>query len=308
MVNQAKHIPISVIGLGNMGAALASTLLRNGYPVTVWNRTSGKADRLISEGAVQADTIVEAIRSSQLLIICVSTYEVMHTLLGSAVEDLKGRILVNLTTGTPQEARSTGEWADLRGIHYLDGAIMATPSMISRPETLIFYGGEQELYRQLEPILTVFGEQSVYLGKDPGVPLIYDMALLTMLYGSWYSYLHAQALLRSADISTTSFLPYATSWLQYVIAPAITDPQEAEALDAGQYATDESNLLVNKLALDNIIRSSRELRLPAEWLMPIQQLAAQKVDEGYGDDSFTRIFEVLAIVKEHITQEQERTG
>lgn len=293
MKTKKSGISIAVIGLGNMGAVLANTFLQNGYPLTVWNRSSGKADRLISQGAVQAPSVTEAVRESQLIVACVSTYEVMHGLLDPVGNELEDRILVNLTTGTPSEARRTAEWAKEHGILYLNGAIMATPSMIGSQETLIFYGGEKGLYKRLQPVLAVLGENAVYIGEDSGAPLVYDMALLTMLYGAWYSWMHAQALLRTANISAATFLPYATSWLHHVIAPVLTDLEEAEALDARVYDTEESNLNVNKLALDNIVRSSTELGIPVDWLIPIQQLANQKVEEGYGNDAFTRLFDAI---------------
>src|SRR5918996_263690 len=45
---------VSVIGLGAMGSALARALLSNGHRVTVWNRTSAKAEALVQDGAVLA--------------------------------------------------------------------------------------------------------------------------------------------------------------------------------------------------------------------------------------------------------------
>ena len=55
---------ISVIGLGTMGAALARTLLQNGYRVTVWNRTSAKAEPLVRDGAVLAPSAASAVSAS----------------------------------------------------------------------------------------------------------------------------------------------------------------------------------------------------------------------------------------------------
>lgn len=202
--------------------------------------------------------------------------------------------MVNLTSGTPGEARRTAEWASAHGIPYLDGAIMAVPSMIGGAETLIFYGGSREAFERSRPILSVLGGNAVYLGEDPGVPLVYDLALLTMLYGAWYGYFHALAMLRTAGVSAAAFLPYAETWLRHVIAPALTDPREAAALDAGNFATDESNLTVNCHALNHIVNASTEAGIPADWLIPIRRIAAQKVAEGYGQDAFTRVFEAIA--------------
>ena len=63
---------ISVIGLGDMGSALAYTLLKNGYSVTVWNRSADKADPLTAAGAVLASSAEEAISVSPATITCIT--------------------------------------------------------------------------------------------------------------------------------------------------------------------------------------------------------------------------------------------
>lgn len=288
-----KLTAVSVIGLGNMGVALAGAFLKAGYPTTVWNRSSGRAEGLVAKGASPAHTLASAIAASEVIVVCVSTYDVMDDLLNPLTAELKGKVLVNLTTGTPEGARRTAEWAAEHGINYLDGAIMAIPPMIGTPDALIFYGGEKAVFDAHEPLLKQLGGHTTYLSADTGVPLLYDLALLTMMYGAWYSYFHAIALLSTANVSATEFLPYVTNWLKHLIVPLLADPNTARALDEGDYSTDVSNMLVNQLALDNIVRSSRELGISPDWLVPIQAIAKKKVEEGHGADAFSRVFDEL---------------
>lgn len=65
---------ITLIGSGSMGSALAKLLLKNNYALTVWNRTPQKAEALTSLGASFVIDIREAIRASEIIIICVSNY------------------------------------------------------------------------------------------------------------------------------------------------------------------------------------------------------------------------------------------
>jgi 3-hydroxyisobutyrate dehydrogenase-like beta-hydroxyacid dehydrogenase len=51
----AGHTPVTVIGLGLMGRALATAFLRAGHPTTVWNRTPAKAEQLVAQGAKLAE-------------------------------------------------------------------------------------------------------------------------------------------------------------------------------------------------------------------------------------------------------------
>ncbi|MGG4449588.1 NAD(P)-dependent oxidoreductase [Brevibacillus porteri] len=284
---------VSVIGLGNMGVALADAFLNGGHPTTVWNRSADRAKGLVGKGAVLAGSVAEAITASSLVVVCLSTYKVMQDLLEPLENELSGRVIVNLTTGTPEDARKSAKWVSERGGQYLDGAIMAVPQMIGLPETLIFYGGSKALFEAYEPTLKLLGGNAAYLSEDHGVPLIYDLSLLTMMYGAWYGSLHAHALLSTANITATEFLPYATSWIHHLIAPLLSDPVAARARDEGNFTTDVSNMNTNKLGLEHIIHASKEQGIPVDWLTPLLALATQKVAEGHGADSFERVIEAI---------------
>jgi 3-hydroxyisobutyrate dehydrogenase-like beta-hydroxyacid dehydrogenase len=111
---------VTVIGLGLMGQALAGAFLRGGHPTTVWNRSAGKAEQLAAQGATLAAAAGDAVAASPLVIVCVSDYDAVHELLDPLADVLAGRVLVNLTSGTSQQARETAEWAAQRGSTYLD--------------------------------------------------------------------------------------------------------------------------------------------------------------------------------------------
>jgi len=72
---------ISVIGLGNMGSALAQILLKNSYKVTVWNRTKSKANPLVKQGAILADDLAAAVSASPMFIVSLLNYEVTDRLI-----------------------------------------------------------------------------------------------------------------------------------------------------------------------------------------------------------------------------------
>jgi pyrroline-5-carboxylate reductase len=106
---------LGVIGLGEMGSALASAFLRAGFPTCVWNRTADKARPILDAGAVLADGPADAAARSDVLVVCVSTYEIADSLLRDldAEANLKDKTIVQLTTGTPKQGREASAWADL---------------------------------------------------------------------------------------------------------------------------------------------------------------------------------------------------
>ncbi|WP_220347785.1 NAD(P)-binding domain-containing protein [Alkalilimnicola ehrlichii] len=139
---------VTVIGLGEMGSALAGALVRSGLRVTVWNRTPDKAAALVQNGAEQAVTAAAAIAASPLTIVCVSHYAATREILSSDAvrRALDGRTLVQLSTGTPKEARDLSAWVRQQGAAYLDGAILAWPSQIGGPKRQFCIRGRRRAF------------------------------------------------------------------------------------------------------------------------------------------------------------------
>ncbi|WP_229069057.1 NAD(P)-binding domain-containing protein [Actinoplanes sp. DH11] len=73
--------PITVIGLGPMGRAMAGALLRAGHPVTVFNRTGGRGDDLVRAGARRAATAADAVTASPVTILSLTDYPAMYDIL-----------------------------------------------------------------------------------------------------------------------------------------------------------------------------------------------------------------------------------
>lgn len=128
----SKH-DVTVIGLGPMGRAMASAFLGRGYRVTVWNRTAGKADELVGAGADLAATVHGALAASELVILSLTDHHAMYAVLESATEALSGRVLVNLSSDTPESARSAARWASGHGARYLTGGVQASPRASGSP-------------------------------------------------------------------------------------------------------------------------------------------------------------------------------
>src|SRR3970040_1998802 len=97
---------VTVIGLGNMGSALARALLENGRTVTVWNRSPQKAASLVEKGAVLAPNPSAAITDSPIIMVCVTDYAAANQILDEVATDLPGKLLDLFTTGSPEVARA----------------------------------------------------------------------------------------------------------------------------------------------------------------------------------------------------------
>ncbi|MEU8227416.1 NAD(P)-binding domain-containing protein [Kribbella sp. NPDC048915] len=95
--------PITVLGLGAMGTALARAFLTAGHPTTVWNRTPGRSPELDTRGATRATTALEAVAASPLVVVCLLDDETVRATLEPIAAELTRRTLANLTSSLPSQ-------------------------------------------------------------------------------------------------------------------------------------------------------------------------------------------------------------
>lgn len=283
--------PVSVIGLGMMGSALAGAYLRAGHRTTVWNRSAGKADALVAQGASRAGTIADAVAASDVLVACVVDYRSLHEILDPVRESLAGKVIVNLTSGVPADARGAAQWARSVGAQYLDGYLMTVPPAVGLPQTLLFYGGAKEVFDAHESTLRVLGGNSVFLGADPGTASLYDLALLGILWSSLAGALHGFAMLASEGIPAAALTPFAESWITQVVLPSIKGA--AQQVDAGRYATTVSTVGLNAAGLATMVAASRGQGIRPDVMIPIRDILQERAASGHGDEALASMIEVI---------------
>ena len=279
---------VTVIGLGLMGQALARAFLESGYTTTVWNRSAGKAEQLVAEGAIRAGSASDAIAASPLVIVCVSDYAAVHDLLSSLEDGLAGRVLVNLSTGSSQEARETAEWAAKRNASYLDGAILADPQGIGGAETQLLYSGPQSAFDAHAPTLRSLGGDTTYLGADHGLSSLYDAAVLASMWSILNGFLHGAALLNAADVSAATFAPTAIKGIT-TVAGWVAD--YADQIDAGTYPAPDATIDTHLAAMEHLIHESELHGISTELPRFVKAMAERAVAHGEGTDGYAALID-----------------
>lgn len=279
---------VTMIGLGEMGFALASAFLDGGHRTTVWNRTPDKADALVARGAERAATVRDAVASGPLVVVSVKGNATARELLESSGDALSGRAVVNLTDGTSAETEAVADWAGRQGAEYLHGQIMTIAPAVGAPDTVVFYGGSRTLYDRYEPVLRLLGGRGSLVSPDAGVPALYGMAVHGTMWGALNGFLHAAALLSSEGIGLKRFLDDAGAAVSALTA---SFPMIADEVDRGAYATEYGALQHHRPSLDDLVRESRARNIDTEFPGYTLGLVDKALEEGHADDSYARLIE-----------------
>ncbi|NJP92065.1 NAD(P)-dependent oxidoreductase [Nonomuraea sp. FMUSA5-5] len=295
-MNDRSTAPVTVIGLGLMGQALAGAFLKAGHPTTVWNRTAAKADKLVAEGARLAPTAGEALRASPLTIICVTDYEVVRELLseGDGEGGLAGTTVINLTSGTSAQAREAAQWAGRREARYLDGAIMAVPPVIGTPEAVILHSGPRADFEAHEGTLGALGTLT-YLGEDLGLASLYDAAGLVMMWSVLNAWLQGTAMVKTAGVDAATFAPFAQ---QLATEVAGWLPGYAGQVDKGSFPAEVSALETDVRAMAHLVEESEAVGVNAEWPRLIKAIADRAIAAGHGKEQYPVLIEEFSTSQE----------
>lgn len=286
-MNNNTDTPVAIIGLGLMGQALAGAFLRAGHPTTVWNRTTSKATELVADGAQLAATVTDALKAGSLTVICVTDYPAMRQLLGPIETELKGRLLVNLTSGDSTQARAMAGWAEERGARYLDGAIMAIPPAIGTVDAVILHSGRKPDFEAHKGTLDALGTVT-YLGEDHGLSALYDVAGLSMMWSVLNAWLQGVALVSTAGVDAATFTPFA-----HQVAAGTADwlAGYAEQIDTGSYPADDATLDTHVGGMAHLIEESEALGVNAELPRLFKALADRAIAAGHGGKSYPVLVE-----------------
>jgi len=153
---------VGMIGLGLMGTALTERLLAAGYRVSVYNRTRAKAEPLVALGAQWADNPLEV---CDRVLISLYTTDTVEEILDRLAEGLRpGQILIDTTTGEPEQTARLGGRLAARGIQYLDAPISGSSEQTRRGEVTTIVGGEREAFDTCGDLWDCFSAKTIYAG------------------------------------------------------------------------------------------------------------------------------------------------
>ena len=284
-------LAIAVLGTGRMGSALARALLGAGHEVTVWNRTPAKTGPLAALGAVVAPSVAEAVAAGAVVIVNVSDYDATAALLREAgvARALDGKLVVELTSGTPQGAREAGGWVAAQGAAYLDGAIMATPDFIGTEAGTILFAGSGQAFEANKPVFLALGGNVQHVGEDAGLANALDSALLGLMWGALFGTLNAIAVCQAEGVALGML-----GRLWQTLVPVI-DGQVADLIkrnETGRLASDEqsfASIATHYHAFEHLLAVMQARKIDLGVVLGQDNLFRRALAAGRGEDDFAAL-------------------
>ncbi|SJZ66422.1 3-hydroxyisobutyrate dehydrogenase [Chitinophaga eiseniae] len=283
---------ITVIGLGAMGAAIAGALLAKGFHVTVWNRTPEKAALLVQRGAVLASEPAAAIVASPVTIVCVSDYDTATKILDmtGVPATLKGRTLILLSAGTPNDARSLDAWVHAEEGHCLHGGIAAWPRQIGTAEAMITASGDKAVFDQQRSVLEALAGTVHFAGEGPGTAATLTTAAMAYLAGNWIGFCYGALICEKEGLKVDEFGQLMEGFTPMLAAEV---RHMGEVIQHNRFSDPESTINTTGLDLRLLLQHTREAGLHTALPELAADIFNKAIAAGYGKEEHAAIIKIL---------------
>lgn len=161
---------VAFIGLGVMGYPMAGHLANAGHTVTVYNRTTAKAQKWVSEyQGNYCETPSEAAKGADIVFMCVGNDDDLRSVVygehGVLASMHEGSYLVDHTTTSAEVAREVGAQAKLQGIAFLDAPVSGGQAGAENGVLTVMVGGDEADFNVVQPVMAAFSRFSQLLGE-----------------------------------------------------------------------------------------------------------------------------------------------
>ena len=229
---------VGVIGLGLMGKPMARNLLRAGFPLVVWNRTPGRDEELIADGARRGASPRDVAGEVDVLLTIVSDPRALEEVLWGrdgttgALSGLRaGSVLIDSSTVSPELARRIGAACSERVADFLDAPVTGGTWGAEKGELVFMVGGKREVLDRVEPVLAAMGKRFFHLGSN-GAGQTVKLAMNLILALEVDALAEAVALVTGAGLAAELLIEV----LQSSMARAPVLDVKAPMLLAGNFA------------------------------------------------------------------------
>ncbi|WP_396599373.1 NAD(P)-dependent oxidoreductase [Frigoribacterium sp. R86507] len=276
---------VAVLGTGIMGQGVAGTLLREGFDVTVWNRTRSKAEPLAADGAVVADTARQAVEGVDVIVTVLFDGDAVLEVLDDASDASRpDAVWVQASTIGEADTARVVRTADGHGLRLVEAMMLGTKKPAATGKLVMLAAGDGALLEAVRPVLDAMGSKTIVAGDTVG-----QGTALKLAANAWIATITAAT---AQSLALTEALGL--------------DPQLfLDAIDGGQSDTPYAHLkgatmiageYPAQFALDGIRKDLGLMREAAQGtrfdtglLEALSGVYASAAEQGHGDDDIAAV-------------------
>jgi len=152
---------IGFLGIGLMGKPMAINLLKAGFPLIAWNRTTAKAADLATHGAQVAQTPADAAKAEVLITMLAAGPDVLQVVRSIAAELKPGSLVIDMSSTRQSEAQEIAALLKQHGVHFIDAPVSGGVVGAEAATLAIMAGGSPAQFERALPILSAMGRATL---------------------------------------------------------------------------------------------------------------------------------------------------
>lgn len=152
------------IGLGHMGVPMATRLLDGGHGLTVYNRTYEKTAPLTERGATAVKEAQDVVRQSDIIFVMLADGPAVASVIEDITPTLSGKMIVNLSTISPEETKEMARLVEKNGGAYLESPVSGSVPVAENGQLVLLAGGDAEVIATCQPYLDLLGKETIHFG------------------------------------------------------------------------------------------------------------------------------------------------
>jgi 3-hydroxyisobutyrate dehydrogenase-like beta-hydroxyacid dehydrogenase len=284
----ASHDPpvaVGLIGLGNMGTAVAERLLDGGYELVVHNRSAAKAQALAGRGAVVADTPAAVAERVDVVLTSLPDDAAFEAVAASVVAAARpGTVLVDLSTVSPTASARVAALAEAAPVEYLRAPVSGNPAVVRAGKLSFIVSGAPETFDRVETVIRAIGPTVHIVGNGEQARIV-KLAINLMIAGLAQLMSEALVLGESAGIPRRVLLEV----MQSSAAGAPFVAYKTEPLLRDDYSATFTTALMEK-DIDLVLSAADDAGVDLPVARHMKALLRAAVDGGYADDDLMALF------------------
>jgi 3-hydroxyisobutyrate dehydrogenase len=284
---------IALIGLGNMGRAIAERLLDAGYRVAVFNRTPGRDEELVERGASRLQAAEPALVDADICLLSLADDDAVEHVAASVLERaVPGKLLVDLSTISVAASRRVADAAGEAAVDYLRAPLSGNPVAVRSGKAAVIVSGPADVAARNEALLSSIAPTCRYVGEGERARVL---KLVLQIFVGGTAELLAEAVLlgeaagvdRRALLEVIGASVVGSGFIEYKTGPLLEDDYSA---------TFTTSMMEKDVEL--VLDLADEVGAELPFTRKLRSLLEAASDAGHADQDFTSLLLLL----------QERTG